>query len=207
PEPTSTPAPTPTPEPTPTPLPEPTAVPVLQPTPTPLPTVPPTPVPTAPPAPSPTPRESAPDGPKVATMLRIPAEKPIDSLSMKTAMNKRFSDLINTQIENPSFYGRFTAQENALVRMGGATSEYLIQRLRDAAKTHTKIDLSFRITEESRHWENYAVLMVEPTIRAHPNGHANRNFREVIYVAPQPVNLVFERAERNEWRFVCIDCK
>ncbi|MGF1572055.1 MAG: protein kinase [Sumerlaeia bacterium] len=140
------------------------------------------------------------------TTTQKPTTKPIKSLALITAMQKRFVQQLDKQIENPSFYGKFSPTDNALTRLGGPEASSLVDRMRQAASTHGKIDLSFKINSDSLYWENYCELQVVPSIRAYPLNHPDRSFREVIYVAPKPVKLIIIKNAQGTWEFECLGC-
>lgn len=195
----STPEPTPDPTPSPTPRPNPTATPAPRKTPAPTPE--PTPLPTQPPAPTNTPEPAS-----ASRLYPEPTGEQITSAALKIAMQKRFVEMMDKQIENPSFYGRFTPEENALARMGGPEAQVLIDKMQAAKSTHSMIDLSFKIADSSRYWDSICLLEVEPSIRALPLNHRDRTFREVIYVAPKTVKLVIQKNNQGTWNFVCFGC-
>jgi len=170
----------------------PTPIPTPSPTPTPEPTPVSTPVPTATPnAPAVSPPTDL--GEKMTNVYRI--------RNIRTAI----SDMINEQIEKPSFYGDFDAESNALARLSGRTPKDLINRIKDAANTHEKIDLSIKIEEGSDYWETYTDLIVSIKIAGYPKGHPNRDFRETIYIAPDPHYLIAKKNEAEEWELISLN--
>lgn len=173
--------PTPTPEPAPSPTPSPTSTPE------------PTPVPTATPTSSPAQNPPADLGEKMTNVYRI--------RNIRTAI----SEQINEQIEKPSFYGDFDTESNALARLQGRTANELIGRIKDAAKTHEKINLSIKIEEGSDYWENYTDLIVSIKIAGYPKGHPNRDYRETIYIAPDPHYLIAKKNEAEEWELISLN--